>query len=63
LNKKVIEALAKSGALDGLGERNQILQNMDQILRYITDISKKAAANQMDLFSGTGVARSIRCYL
>lgn len=34
LNKKSLEALTKSGALDMLGERNQILHNMEKILAY-----------------------------
>lgn len=53
LNKKIIEALAQSGALDSLAERNQILSNMDTILKFISD-QKTAANNQMDLFGGSG---------
>lgn len=49
LNKKILEALAQSGALDSLAERNQVLANMDVILKFISELSK-ANANQMDLF-------------
>ncbi len=34
LNKKSIEALAMCGALDGLAERNAIIQNIESILEY-----------------------------
>ena len=34
LNKKSIEALAKVGGLDGLGEREQILESIDAIIRH-----------------------------
>lgn len=50
LNKKVIEALAKAGALDGLGERNAILCGIQEILTFIK--SKKDHAGQTDLFAG-----------
>ncbi len=50
LNKKVIEALAKSGALDTLCERNQILFNMEKILKFFA--AKNGSTNQMDLFNG-----------
>ena len=38
LNKKSLEALTKSGALDSFGERNQILINMEPILEYSRDL-------------------------
>jgi len=53
LNKKIIEALAQSGALDSLAERNQILTNMDTVLKFISE-QKTAANNQMDLFGSSG---------
>lgn len=56
LNKKVIGALAQSGALDSLIERNKVLSNMDNILKFITD-TNKTDANQMDLFGGGKVKR------
>jgi DNA polymerase III subunit alpha len=36
-NKKSIEALTKSGALDALDERNNILANMETILGYVRE--------------------------
>lgn len=50
LNKKSIEALAKAGAFDSLGiERNQILENLDDILAYNKQESK-INTNQTSLF-------------
>ena len=34
LNKKSLEALAKSGSLDSFGERGQLLENMERMLEY-----------------------------
>ncbi|MDD3887790.1 MAG: DNA polymerase III subunit alpha [Patescibacteria group bacterium] len=50
LNKKSIEALAKSGALDSLIERNQVLQNIDKILSFSKSIQKELDSGQTDLF-------------
>lgn len=52
LNKKSIEALAKVGALDDLGERNQILENIDIILSFSKNIQKMQNSNQESLFGG-----------
>ncbi len=41
LNKKSIESLAKSGAFDSLNvERKQILENMDEILRFVNALKR-----------------------
>ncbi|MFA6184068.1 MAG: DNA polymerase III subunit alpha [Parcubacteria group bacterium] len=50
LNKKSIEALAKVGALDDLGERNQIIENIEIILNFSKSIQKINNANQDNLF-------------
>lgn len=61
-NKKSVEALIKSGALDRFGERNQLLQNVDRILMHNKNIQKEKASNQQSLFSvapkvmGKGIA-------
>ncbi|MBI2476515.1 MAG: DNA polymerase III subunit alpha [Candidatus Taylorbacteria bacterium] len=51
LNKKSLEALIKSGALDDFGERGRMLANMEHLLTYNKE---KAAApeNQESLFGG-----------
>ncbi len=52
LNKKSIEALAKVGALDELGERNQIIENIESILSFSKNAQKTQNSNQDSLFSG-----------
>ncbi len=50
-NKKSIEALAKTGALDELGERNEVLMNMERILEYARLHKSAKSQNQSSLFS------------
>ncbi|MEI7431950.1 MAG: OB-fold nucleic acid binding domain-containing protein, partial [Betaproteobacteria bacterium] len=50
LNKKSIDALAKVGALDELGERSQIIESMEQILIFTKSIQKQKNSNQVSLF-------------
>lgn len=52
-NKKSFEALVKCGALDKLGERNQLLGNLDLILEYNRDSQKAKSSGQTSLFSLT----------
>ena len=43
LNKKSLESLAKSGALDSLGvERKRIVENIDEILKFSSSLKKSA---------------------
>ncbi len=49
-NKKSWEALVKSGALDSLGERNQLLANTETILELTRNQNK--STNQGSLFGG-----------
>lgn len=51
LNKKSIDALIKSGAFDGFGERNQMLENLALILDYYKTTKQNNAQNQSSLFS------------
>jgi DNA polymerase-3 subunit alpha len=50
LNKRAIDALAKVGALDELGERNQIVESMEQILMFTKSVQKAKNSNQVSLF-------------
>jgi DNA polymerase III subunit alpha len=50
LNKKVIENLAMAGALDSLAERQHILENLDDILAFISRIAKERNSPQLGLF-------------
>lgn len=50
LNKKSLESLVRCGALDGLGERNQLLENIDMLLEYNRE-SNRTNTSQSSLFS------------
>ncbi|MFA6226917.1 MAG: DNA polymerase III subunit alpha [Candidatus Paceibacterota bacterium] len=49
MNKKSLEALIKTGALDDFGERGQMLANIENLLKYNKEASKKDE-NQDSLF-------------
>jgi DNA polymerase-3 subunit alpha len=51
LNKKSIEALVMSGALDEFGERGQMMANMEKILAFVKEEGGKAT-DQTSLFFG-----------
>ena len=51
LNKKSVEALAMSGALDDLIERNQVIHNIEKLLNYAKEYQKIKASGQSSLFS------------
>ncbi|HLN18604.1 MAG TPA: DNA polymerase III subunit alpha, partial [Patescibacteria group bacterium] len=53
LNKKSIEALSKVGALDGLGERNEILASMENILSHSKNLDRIKNSAQASLFGET----------
>jgi len=50
VNKKVIENLAKAGALDSLEERNRVLEGLPEILNFISAVHKNNSAGQDALF-------------
>lgn len=50
LNKKSLESLIKSGTLDSLGERNQLLQNLEKILEFTRSREKIKQRRQNSLF-------------
>ena len=58
LNKKSLESLIKCGAFDELGERGQLLANLERILDYARDVQRHRAAGQGSLFAGTAAAAS-----
>ena len=62
LNKKSMESLAKSGALDSLGiERNQIVSSIEEILKWHGAIKKESVSSQIGLFGGAGLnSQSLR---
>ncbi len=50
-NRRSLESLIKSGALDRFGERNQLCFNMESILEYHRRVSQEASSGQVNLFS------------
>ncbi|MBD3250988.1 DNA polymerase III subunit alpha, partial [Candidatus Uhrbacteria bacterium] len=54
-NKKSLEVLIKSGALDCFGERNGLLFNIDSILAFHKQVVNEAASGQNSLFANTAV--------
>ncbi len=50
LNKKSLESLIKCGAMDKLGERGQLLFNMEHILNFSHEIQKSKTNGQVSLF-------------
>lgn len=55
VNKKMLEALIKSGAMDSIGDRGTLLENMERILTFSTKSQSSAANGQIDLFGGKGI--------
>jgi len=52
VNRKAWESLVKAGAFDKLGDRSDILFNLDIILGYASKLQRERATNQADLFGG-----------
>lgn len=52
VNRKVWESLIKAGAFDTLGDRSDLLFNLDTILAYASKLQKEATNGQADLFGG-----------
>lgn len=50
VNKKAWEALIKSGAFDTLGDRSDLLFNLEDILAFASKLQKEALSGQMDMF-------------
>lgn len=51
MNKRSLESLIMTGALDSLGERGQLLANLDELLAFNKECAKDAGA-QGSLFAG-----------
>lgn len=50
VNRKNLESLIKAGAFDSMGDRSDLLYNIDLILSYANKVQKDAASGQADLF-------------
>jgi len=53
LNKKSLESLARAGVFDKLGERNQILNNMEKLLDWSKKNQKMKESGQRGLFDNS----------
>ncbi len=53
LNKKSLESLIKSGAMDVFGERGQLLGNIENMLKFNKEVTEEQNNKQGDLFGGT----------
>lgn len=51
VNRKSLESLIRSGALDCFGERNQLLFNIEYLLEYRRNQEKENASGQVNLFA------------
>ena len=51
LNKKSLESLIKSGAMDNFGERGQLLANIEKLLNLNKELTKNKASKQSSLFA------------
>lgn len=52
VNKKVWESLIKSGAFDQMGDRSDLLYNVETLLGFASKLQKEALSGQTDLFGG-----------
>lgn len=55
LNKRSLEALIKTGAMDEFGERGRLLANMENLLKYNKDVGKQPDSQDslFGIFDGT----------
>lgn len=58
INKKVLEALTKTGAMEKFGERSKLLGGVEAITKYASEAEKRAQSNQMDLFGSSAFTSS-----
>jgi len=56
LNKKSLESLIKSGALDNYGERGQFLSNIEKLLNFNKELAKIKDSKQDSLFANLPTA-------
>ncbi len=58
LNKKSLDSLIKSGALDNYGERGQLLSNIERLLSFNKEIAKNKDTKQGSLFTDSPLISS-----
>jgi len=63
LNRKSVDSLARAGAFDNLGERQQILTNADKLLSFSRTLHKERDVGQQGLFGDMATAPAPRLTL
>lgn len=64
LNKKSLESLVKCGALDGFGERAQLLHNTEKLIAFSKDSGASRNTNQITLFDmGPDIIAPLKLHL
>lgn len=58
LNKKSLESLIRSGALDTFGERGQLLANIEKLLNFNKELAKNRDSKQSSLFADLPLANN-----
>ena len=59
-NKKAWDSLIKSGGFDGLGDRSDLLFNLETVQAFANKLQKEALSGQTDLFSGLSDSAAIQ---
>ncbi len=54
VNRKAWEALVKAGAFDSLGDRSDLLFNLENLLAFASKLQKEALSGQTDMFAALG---------
>lgn len=65
VNRKALDSLIRAGAFDTIGDRNELLHNIDVLLSFSSRIQKQKLIGQTDLFgnqkdNGNSVKSSLR---
>lgn len=59
-NKKAWDSLIKSGGFDSLGDRSDLLYNLETVQAFASKIQKEALSGQTDLFGGLSDVENIQ---
>ncbi len=59
INRKSLESLIRSGALDRFGDRNQLLFNIETLLEFHKNQEREAASGQYNLFAMPSASASV----
>lgn len=63
VNKKALESLVKSGALDSLGSRDLLVNNLESMLAFSSRHQKEVASGQTDLFGSEFLSGDLKIKL